>query len=476
MGMVVDSASQVVRIPADQIDPPPPVLGGFSQEFITGVGKLDDKLIILLNTDAVLTADEKRHALGSLDGCRGRAGTALGTAIPPRHRRRIGAADGNSACRTEAVHHSWRPRPRAGAGRSAGAQRPARAGAAHHDAPDLCRPATGRGRASSRCTETSSTPGSPVALSALEAVGALADTRSFPLLARLLAGAQEEVQCGAVRALGRIGHPDVPGSCELAKTTRSEKMRREILDALAAAAPRDKDVVGSLRQTARRHGLPRSRAHAAGLLLKIGGELALEELLPDAREEILDQVLLSAPENPALGPRAVTHCAPLYARLPARTAPRSSPWPPAQPLPNPRRSSPARSPTPTRRSGAPPTRPWARSPTTPPWSPPSSPVAEAVEANPALEDEVQQALLRVEKLPDAAAPSSPRVRAQVIARIAELYKQLGAAGPQGLQRHPRAGLAHHALQGIPGVLRRRGVQGRAPALAEGRQRRHPTVS
>ncbi|HEY9593910.1 MAG TPA: chemotaxis protein CheW [Spirochaetia bacterium] len=65
MGMVVDSASQVVRIPADQIDPPPPVLGGLSQEFITGVGKLDDKLIILLNADAILTSDEIR-ALGSL--------------------------------------------------------------------------------------------------------------------------------------------------------------------------------------------------------------------------------------------------------------------------------------------------------------------------------------------------------------------------------------------------------------------------
>ena len=66
MGMVVDSASQVVCIPADQIDPPPPVLGGFSKEFITGVGKLDDKLVILLNTDAVLTVEERR-ALGALD-------------------------------------------------------------------------------------------------------------------------------------------------------------------------------------------------------------------------------------------------------------------------------------------------------------------------------------------------------------------------------------------------------------------------
>lgn len=65
MGMVVDSASQVVRIPVDQIDPPPAVLGGFSEEFITGVGKIEDKLIILLNSDAILTAVE-RTQLGSL--------------------------------------------------------------------------------------------------------------------------------------------------------------------------------------------------------------------------------------------------------------------------------------------------------------------------------------------------------------------------------------------------------------------------
>ncbi len=64
-GMVVDSASQVVRIPVDQIDPPPPVFGGVAQDFITGVGKIDDKLIILLNSDAILTAEE-RTQLGSL--------------------------------------------------------------------------------------------------------------------------------------------------------------------------------------------------------------------------------------------------------------------------------------------------------------------------------------------------------------------------------------------------------------------------
>ncbi len=59
VGMAVDSASQVVRIPPDQIDPPPPVLQGPSQEFIAGVGKLGDKLVILLDPDIILTPDEK---------------------------------------------------------------------------------------------------------------------------------------------------------------------------------------------------------------------------------------------------------------------------------------------------------------------------------------------------------------------------------------------------------------------------------
>ena len=40
VGMVVDAASQVVRIPADQIEPPPPIAGGLSVEYIRGVGKL----------------------------------------------------------------------------------------------------------------------------------------------------------------------------------------------------------------------------------------------------------------------------------------------------------------------------------------------------------------------------------------------------------------------------------------------------
>jgi purine-binding chemotaxis protein CheW len=59
VGMVVDAASQVVRVPADHIDPPPPIVGGLSAEFIKGVGKLEERLIILLNIDRILSSEEK---------------------------------------------------------------------------------------------------------------------------------------------------------------------------------------------------------------------------------------------------------------------------------------------------------------------------------------------------------------------------------------------------------------------------------
>ncbi len=59
VGMVVDAASQVVRIPNDQIDPPPPIVGGLSAEYIRGVGKLDERLVILLNIERILSQQEK---------------------------------------------------------------------------------------------------------------------------------------------------------------------------------------------------------------------------------------------------------------------------------------------------------------------------------------------------------------------------------------------------------------------------------
>lgn len=58
VGMVVDAASQVVRVPRDQFDPPPPAIGDAARDFITEVGKMGDKLVIMIDVDKMLDSQE----------------------------------------------------------------------------------------------------------------------------------------------------------------------------------------------------------------------------------------------------------------------------------------------------------------------------------------------------------------------------------------------------------------------------------
>lgn len=64
VGFVVDSVSEVLRIPTDTVEPPPPVAAGVESEYISGVGKLQDRLLILLDLDRLLSGTE----LGMLSG------------------------------------------------------------------------------------------------------------------------------------------------------------------------------------------------------------------------------------------------------------------------------------------------------------------------------------------------------------------------------------------------------------------------
>jgi purine-binding chemotaxis protein CheW len=60
-GMIVDSVSEVLRISSDIVEPPPPMTTGVSSEYIRGVGKLKDRLLILLDIEKLLGADEKAN-------------------------------------------------------------------------------------------------------------------------------------------------------------------------------------------------------------------------------------------------------------------------------------------------------------------------------------------------------------------------------------------------------------------------------
>ncbi len=59
IGFVVDSVSEVLRIPSGTVEPPPPIISGIESEYISGVGKLPDRLLILLDLDRLLSKGEQ---------------------------------------------------------------------------------------------------------------------------------------------------------------------------------------------------------------------------------------------------------------------------------------------------------------------------------------------------------------------------------------------------------------------------------
>jgi purine-binding chemotaxis protein CheW len=67
-GFIVDSVSQVLRIPKHTIEPPPAiVVSGIDSEYITGVSKLtNERLLILLDFRKILTIREQKE-LGEVD-------------------------------------------------------------------------------------------------------------------------------------------------------------------------------------------------------------------------------------------------------------------------------------------------------------------------------------------------------------------------------------------------------------------------
>lgn len=58
LGFIVDSVSEVLRIPADTVEPPPR-LGKVEREYVSGVGKLDDRLLILLDVDRLMSESDQ---------------------------------------------------------------------------------------------------------------------------------------------------------------------------------------------------------------------------------------------------------------------------------------------------------------------------------------------------------------------------------------------------------------------------------
>jgi purine-binding chemotaxis protein CheW len=67
IGFIVDEVNEVLRIPKSITEPPPDMVTGLNSEFITAVGKLDDRLITLIDLEKVLSTDEKIQLTNNIE-------------------------------------------------------------------------------------------------------------------------------------------------------------------------------------------------------------------------------------------------------------------------------------------------------------------------------------------------------------------------------------------------------------------------
>ena len=70
VGMIVDAVTEVLRIPQEAIEPPSPLVTTIDSAFITGIAKVDGRLVILLDLSKMFSVQEKTdlHNLQQVQG------------------------------------------------------------------------------------------------------------------------------------------------------------------------------------------------------------------------------------------------------------------------------------------------------------------------------------------------------------------------------------------------------------------------
>lgn len=58
IGLIVDAVNAVLRISREAIVPPPPTVAGLAREYLTGLARLDNQVLILLDVDKILSEEE----------------------------------------------------------------------------------------------------------------------------------------------------------------------------------------------------------------------------------------------------------------------------------------------------------------------------------------------------------------------------------------------------------------------------------
>jgi purine-binding chemotaxis protein CheW len=58
MGLIVDAVTETASLPTDAIEPPSSLVTTADSQYLRGVAKMDERLIILLNLESILTESE----------------------------------------------------------------------------------------------------------------------------------------------------------------------------------------------------------------------------------------------------------------------------------------------------------------------------------------------------------------------------------------------------------------------------------
>ncbi|MBC9783647.1 chemotaxis protein CheW [Heliobacterium chlorum] len=66
VGIIVDAVTEVLRLATASIEPPPPMISSIAVDYLKGVGKVGERLLILLDLDKILTEREKAQLAGAL--------------------------------------------------------------------------------------------------------------------------------------------------------------------------------------------------------------------------------------------------------------------------------------------------------------------------------------------------------------------------------------------------------------------------
>jgi purine-binding chemotaxis protein CheW len=59
IGILVDTVKEIISLTHDEIISPPAIFRGLKKKYLSGLGKKDDRIIIILNLDDLLTSEEK---------------------------------------------------------------------------------------------------------------------------------------------------------------------------------------------------------------------------------------------------------------------------------------------------------------------------------------------------------------------------------------------------------------------------------